>query len=179
MFFDHFSSLTYILNMASMWKNEIVKSTCQVIAPHSVLLFKQQRVEGENGLRFRRWISISKNNETSREEVLCGRDIFVNSLLQFLFLQLLQLFCFSLSNGLVVKVLHSQSKDPMFKTTGWFQARISLSSFQGQRNEYQEFRVESCRPSQKYRLESLLNQILTPGKPLTQAIQLPVEQNNF
>ena len=136
-------------------------------------------MEGENGLWFRRWISISKNNQTSGKEVLCGRDIFVNSLLQFPFLQFLQFFCFSLSNGLVVKLLHSQSKDPMFKTTGWFQARIILSSFQGQRNEYQEFRVESYRPGQKYRLESLLNQIRTPRKPLTQAIQLPVRQSNF
>ena len=35
------------------------------------------------------------------------------------------------SNGLVVKALDSQSRSPMFKTTGWFQGRLSLSSFRG------------------------------------------------
>ena len=34
--------------------------------------------------------------------------------------------------GLVVKALDSQSRGPVFKTTGWFQGRLSLSSFQGQ-----------------------------------------------
>ena len=34
------------------------------------------------------------------------------------------------NNGLVVKALDSQSRGPMFKTTGWFQAQLSLSSFQ-------------------------------------------------
>ena len=33
--------------------------------------------------------------------------------------------------GLVVKALDSQSRGPVFKTTGWFQGRLSLSSFQG------------------------------------------------
>ena len=42
-------------------------------------------------------------------------------------------------SGLVVKVLDSQSRGPMFKTTGWLQSRLSLSSFQGRSNEYQEF----------------------------------------
>ena len=41
--------------------------------------------------------------------------------------------------GLVLKLLDSQSSAPKFKTTGWFQGRLSLSSFQGQSNEYQEF----------------------------------------
>ena len=36
------------------------------------------------------------------------------------------------SNGLVVKVLDSQSRGPVIKTTGWLQGRLSLSSFQGQ-----------------------------------------------
>ena len=33
------------------------------------------------------------------------------------------------SNGLVVKTLDSQSRGPVFKTTGWLQGRLSLSSF--------------------------------------------------
>ena len=36
-----------------------------------------------------------------------------------------------MSGGLVAKVLDSQSRDPVFKTTGWLQGRLSLSSFQG------------------------------------------------
>ena len=43
------------------------------------------------------------------------------------------------SNGLVVKVLDSQSRGPLFKTTGWPQDLLCLSSFWGQSNEYQEF----------------------------------------
>ena len=35
------------------------------------------------------------------------------------------------SNGLVVKALDSQSRIPVFKTTGWLQGRLSLSSFRG------------------------------------------------
>ena len=34
-------------------------------------------------------------------------------------------------NNLVVKALDSQSKGPVFKTTGWLQGRLSLSSFRG------------------------------------------------
>ena len=34
-------------------------------------------------------------------------------------------------NGLVVKMLDSQSRGPVFKTTGWLQGRLSLSSFRG------------------------------------------------
>ena len=34
-------------------------------------------------------------------------------------------------DGLVVKSLDSQSRGPVFKTTGWLQGRLSLSSFQG------------------------------------------------
>ena len=33
--------------------------------------------------------------------------------------------------ALVVKVLDSQSRGPLFKTTGWLQGRLSLSSFWG------------------------------------------------
>ena len=40
--------------------------------------------------------------------------------------------------GLVVSVLDSQSRGPRFKATKWFQGWVSLSSFQGQPNEYQE-----------------------------------------
>ena len=36
------------------------------------------------------------------------------------------------SNGLVVKALDSQSKSLVFKTIGWLQGRLSLSSFRGQ-----------------------------------------------
>ena len=35
-------------------------------------------------------------------------------------------------NGLVVKALDSQSRGPMFKTTGWLQGWLSLSSVWGQ-----------------------------------------------
>ena len=35
------------------------------------------------------------------------------------------------SNGLVVKVLDSQSRGPVFKTAGWLQGRLSLSSSRG------------------------------------------------
>ena len=34
-------------------------------------------------------------------------------------------------NGLVVKTLDSQSRSPVFKSTGWLQGRLSLSSFRG------------------------------------------------
>ena len=43
------------------------------------------------------------------------------------------------SNGLVVKVLDSESRGPVLKTIEWFQSRLSFSSFRGQLNEYQEF----------------------------------------
>ena len=33
--------------------------------------------------------------------------------------------------GLVVKSLDSQSRGPVFKTTGWLQGQLSLSSFRG------------------------------------------------
>ena len=36
-----------------------------------------------------------------------------------------------LNHGLVVKALDSQSRGPVFKTTGWLQGRLSLSSFRG------------------------------------------------
>ena len=46
------------------------------------------------------------------------------------------------SSGLVVKALDSaldsQSSDSEFKTTGWLQDQLSLSSFQGWLSEYQE-----------------------------------------
>ena len=43
------------------------------------------------------------------------------------------------SNGLMVRVLDSQSRGPMLKTTGWLQSWLNLSSFWNQSNEYQEF----------------------------------------
>ena len=36
-----------------------------------------------------------------------------------------------LRNGLVVKALDSQSRGPVFKTAGWLQGRLSLSSSRG------------------------------------------------
>ena len=41
-------------------------------------------------------------------------------------------------NGPVVMVLDSQSRGPGFKTTGWLQGQLSLSSFRGRSIEYQE-----------------------------------------
>ena len=35
------------------------------------------------------------------------------------------------NNDLVAKVLDSQSRGPVFKTTGWLQGRLSLSSLRG------------------------------------------------
>ena len=43
------------------------------------------------------------------------------------------------SNDLVVKMLDSQSRGPVFKATGWLQGRLSRSSFRGRQNEYQSF----------------------------------------
>ena len=42
-------------------------------------------------------------------------------------------------NGLEVKVLDSQFRGPVFKTTGWLKGQLSLLSFQGRSNEYLEF----------------------------------------
>ena len=39
--------------------------------------------------------------------------------------------CKQWSNGQVVKALDFQSRGPVFKTTGWLQGRLSLSSFRG------------------------------------------------
>ena len=45
------------------------------------------------------------------------------------------------SNGLVVKVLDSDSRGLRFKSTGLLQDWLSLSSFQGRSNEHQEMLV--------------------------------------
>ena len=37
----------------------------------------------------------------------------------------------NLNNDLVVKALESESRCPVFKTTGWLQGRLSISSFRG------------------------------------------------
>ena len=42
------------------------------------------------------------------------------------------------NNGLVVKVLDSQSRGPKFKTTGWLQGQLKLSPFQGGLSWYQD-----------------------------------------
>ena len=39
----------------------------------------------------------------------------------------------------MVQALYSQSRVTEFKTTRWLQSRLSLSSFRGPSNEYQEF----------------------------------------
>ena len=42
------------------------------------------------------------------------------------------------SDGLVVKALDVQSGGPEFKTSGWLQGQLRISSFRSQLNEYQE-----------------------------------------
>ena len=42
------------------------------------------------------------------------------------------------SDGLVVKALDFQSGGPEFKTSGWLQGQLRISSFRSQLNEYQE-----------------------------------------
>ena len=44
-------------------------------------------------------------------------------------------------NGLVVKTLDYESRDPGFKITGWLQGQLSLSSFRGRSIVHQEFLV--------------------------------------
>ena len=126
--------------MVFMRKRETVKSTCQGIVLHNFLLPQREKVEGASTLWFRGWENISKNNKSWGEEVICGRVIFVDLFLQFFsFLQLLRFFCFSWRNCLVVKVLNSKPRGPVFKTTGWLQGWLCLSSFEVRYNEYQEF----------------------------------------
>lgn len=43
------------------------------------------------------------------------------------------------NNGLVVRKLVSQSRGAAFKTTGWFQGWLSLLSFGGWSNDFQDF----------------------------------------
>ena len=38
----------------------------------------------------------------------------------------------------MVKALDYQPRSPVFKTTGWHQGQLSLSSFRGRSNEYQK-----------------------------------------
>ena len=49
------------------------------------------------------------------------------------------------SNGLVVKVLDFQSRDPVFKTTEWLQGRLSLSSFEVDKMSTRNFQELSGR----------------------------------
>ena len=58
-------------------------------------------------------------------------------------------------NGLVVKVLDSQSRSPVFKTIGWIQGWLSLSPFWDWSNECQEFLRTSC-----YKVNCLLRAAL-------------------
>ena len=59
-------------------------------------------------------------------------------------------------NGLVVKVLDSQSRSPVFKTIGWIQGWLSLSPFWGWSNKCQEFLGTSC-----YKVNCLLRAALS------------------
>ena len=74
------------------------------------------------------------------------KDVYVNSFfpLPAKLWNSLLIECFSLTydllrNGLVVKVLDSQSRAPVFKISGRLQGWLSFSSFRVQWNEYQEF----------------------------------------
>ena len=42
-----------------------------------------EQIEGANGLWFRAWANISKNNQAWGQEVIYGREIFVNLFLRF------------------------------------------------------------------------------------------------
>ena len=52
-----------------------------------------------------------------------------NKFCVFLFIYIYIFFLWS--NGLVVKMMDSRSRGSVFKTTGWLQGRLSLSSFRG------------------------------------------------
>ena len=56
-------------------------------------------------------------------------DIFESTLILVVFIG--SLFWKYSNNGLVVKALDCRSSGPVFKTTGWLQSRLSLSSFWG------------------------------------------------
>ena len=51
------------------------------------------------------------------------------------------------SNGLVVKMLNSQSMSPEFKTARWPQGQFNLLPFQGRLSEYQEVLGTNCKLS--------------------------------
>ena len=42
-----------------------------------------EQIEGANGLWFRDWANFSKNNQAWGQEVIYGREIFVNLFLRF------------------------------------------------------------------------------------------------
>ena len=44
-----------------------------------------------------------------------------------------------IGDSLVVKTMDFQSRGSLFKTNGWLQGQLNLSSFRGRSNEYQEF----------------------------------------
>ena len=62
-------------------------------------------------------------------ELFPGQDVFKTTLLA----------CTLRSDGLVVKSLHSQTRDPVITTTGWLQGQLCPSSYRSRSNEYQEF----------------------------------------
>ena len=66
------------------------------------------------------------------------------------------------SNGLVAKELDSRSRGPVFKTTGWLQGRLSLSSFRGFNPEHWDSIPQTGTDLAKSRqLECLQKQVIT------------------
>ena len=61
------------------------------------------------------WFELSKN-------CIIVVDIWIFFFTPFLYF----FFTLKLSNGLVVKVLYSQSRSSVFKTTGWLQSWLSF-----------------------------------------------------
>ena len=86
-------------------------------------------VFGDFNAHHKDWLTYSGG--TDRPGELCYNFSISNDLTQIV----MELWSYGVmelwSNGLVVKALDSQSRGPMFKTTGWLQGQLSLSSFRG------------------------------------------------
>ena len=67
-----------------------------------------------------RWLRNVLKSKVNGGNLVRGVSAWAVSLLRYLW-----------SYSLVVKALDSQSRGPVFKTTGWLQGRLSLSSFRG------------------------------------------------
>ena len=68
-------------------------------------------------------------------QTFCGMDKIRYDFNPF---SLMDIKLFPIYWGLVVKALDSQSGDLVFKTTRWLYGQLSLSSFEGRSNKYQE-----------------------------------------